>query len=165
MNAYARSTHPAAIPTAVLMLLALGACSSVPMRHDPGDAAAAVHVGYGTMAPRHLATSVGSIVVSRAEAANFSHVEEMMEGRLAGVDVARTGAGFRVRIRGTNSLMLDPEPLFVIDGMPLHDRRGYLDVTPQDVARIDVLKDAGSTAIYGARGANGVILITTRRAR
>ena len=165
MNSYDRSTHTAAIATAVAVLLTTAACSSVPISHRPEDSATAVNIGYGTVAPRDLATAVGSILVTREEASNFSHIEELMEGRLAGVDVVRTGAGFRVRIRGTKSLMMDSDPLFVVDGMPLHSTRGYLDLSPHDVARIDVLKDAGSTAIYGSRGANGVILITTRRAR
>jgi len=71
-----------------------------------------------------------------------------------------------LRIRGTRSLHGDNEPLLVIDGVPAHGAIGaaLAGLVPRDIARIDVLKDAGSTAIYGIQGANGVILITTKRA-
>jgi TonB-dependent SusC/RagA subfamily outer membrane receptor len=83
---------------------------------------------------------------------------------MPGVDVVRQGGGFRVLIRGMGSITASSEPLYVIDGLPLTSGTGgMLGISPNDVARIDVLKDAGSTAIYGSRGANGVILITTRR--
>jgi TonB-dependent SusC/RagA subfamily outer membrane receptor len=123
-----------------------------------------VQIGYGTASARHLTTAVSSVVVDRREAATHGHVEELLEGRMPGVDVVRQGGGFRVLIRGMGSITGNSEPLYVVDGLPLTSGPGgMLGISPNDVARIDVLKDAGSTAIYGSRGANGVILITTRR--
>ena len=124
-----------------------------------------MQIGYGSVAREDLSTAVGSVRLQPHEASSYSHVEELIEGRLAGVDVVRTGSGFRIRIRGASSFFAPTDPLFVVDGVPLRNLGGYLGISPKDVARIDVLKDAGSTAIYGSRGANGVILITTHRAR
>lgn len=95
-----------------------------------------------------------------------ARAEELMVGRFAGVDVVplRSG-GFSVRIRGTSSIMGTNEPLYVIDGMVVEPGPGgaLLGINPADIARIEVLKDIGSTSLYGMRGANGVILITLRR--
>ena len=90
----------------------------------------------------------------------------MLEGRFAGVEIRRLAAGgISVRIRGQRTFKGDAEPLFVIDGVPQRTGTGatLFDLDPHDVQSIEVLKDAGATAIYGSRGANGVILITTRR--
>lgn len=94
-----------------------------------------------------------------------THVEELLSGRVAGVRVVtHPGGGFSVRIRGTRSILGDNEPLYVVDGMPVDvGPRGMLGLSPWDVECIEVLKDAGSTGFYGVRGANGVVLITTRR--
>jgi TonB-dependent SusC/RagA subfamily outer membrane receptor len=87
-----------------------------------------------------------------------SHIVDLFAGRFAGVQVQRTGAGkVSVRLRGV-------EPLVVVDGLE-GDSHLLLALNPRDVVRIDVLKDTGSTAIYGNRGLNGVIVITTRRDR
>lgn len=87
-------------------------------------------------------------------------VEELFIGRFPGVEVYRSSTGLSVRIRGRTSVLGGNEPLYVLDGVPV----GGLDgINPGDVARIEVLKDAGATAAYGVRGANGVILITTKR--
>lgn len=94
-----------------------------------------------------------------------SRVEEMLEGRFAGVEVTRLpSGGIAVRIRGTTSVNGSNEPLYVVDGQPIHAEPGgaLRWLNPQDVERIQVLKDIGSTAFYGVRGANGVILITTK---
>ena len=94
-------------------------------------------------------------------------VEELLMGRVAGLEVMRDASGdYRLRIRGQRSLLGGDEPLVLVDGMPIGAgglSRALTGVSPSDVARIEVLKDAGATAFYGLRGANGVILITTRR--
>jgi TonB-dependent starch-binding outer membrane protein SusC len=97
-----------------------------------------------------------------------SQVEGMLQGRAAGVQViTRPGGGFSMRIRGPGSFIGDTEPLYVVDGMPVHSdaSRGLYWLNPADIQRIEILKDAGAAAIYGMRGANGVVLITTRRSR
>ena len=152
-----------AIATTLCALLAVG-CQPIAPRLAPVPASAEVQIGYGKAAARDVTTAVSSVVVDRGEVATYSHVEEFLEGRMPGVDVVRQGGGFRVLIRGMGSITASSEPLYVIDGLPLTSGTGgMLGISPNDVARIDVLKDAGSTAIYGSRGANGVILITTRR--
>jgi TonB-dependent SusC/RagA subfamily outer membrane receptor len=94
-----------------------------------------------------------------------ARVEELLEGRSAGVQVIRwPGGGISVRIRGRSSIYGDNEPLYVIDGMPVEVTTGHglSWLNPGDIQRIEVLKDASATAVYGMRGANGVVLITTR---
>jgi TonB-dependent SusC/RagA subfamily outer membrane receptor len=126
-----------------------------------------VEVGYGTQRARDITGSVASVSGDALRGNRVSRVEEMFQGRMAGVSVTRTpGGGYSVRIRGASNFTGGGDPLFVLDGVPLLGTRpGHeLDgINPSDIARIDVLKDAGSAAIYGSRAANGVILITTRR--
>ncbi|MBQ5581751.1 MAG: TonB-dependent receptor plug domain-containing protein, partial [Bacteroidales bacterium] len=86
----------------------------------------------------------------------YSNIYEYIQGRVAGVEVR----GSEIRIRGERSILGDNSPLFIVDGMVVDDI-GF--ISPDHISRIDVLKDASSTAIYGARGANGVIIITTRK--
>jgi TonB-dependent SusC/RagA subfamily outer membrane receptor len=96
-----------------------------------------------------------------------SSAEELMTGRFAGVQVYRVGGGIAVRIRGATSLNGSTEPLYVVDGMTIDPGPGgaLQGINPNDIERIEVLKDIGSTAQYGVRGANGVIVITTKRGR
>lgn len=96
------------------------------------------------------------------------HLEELIEGQVAGVQVVRlSGGGISFRIRGQGSINGDTEPLYVLDGMPVHVTAGRgLDwLNPGDIQRIEILKDASTTSMYGVRGANGVVLITTRRGK
>src|SRR5690606_33235077 len=122
-------------------------------------------VGYGTRSKDLFA---GSAVTLTPEDLNKSSVSiaNMLQGRAAGVQVSQNngtpGAGLSIRIRGTNSINADSEPLYVIDGFPTSDGVG-LSVKPEDIESITVLKDAASASIYGARGANGVVLITTKK--
>ena len=107
--------------------------------------------------------AAGGAELSRSR---VGRAEELLEGRFPGVQLVRlVGGGFTVRIRGTTSIYGSNEPLFVVDGMPVHGPPGgaLLGINPNDIVRIQVLKDIASTAAYGMRGANGVILITTRR--
>jgi TonB-dependent SusC/RagA subfamily outer membrane receptor len=98
---------------------------------------------------------------------SYSRIEELIEGRASGVRVLRGQDGsFRLQIRGVSSPAGHNDPLVVIDGTPATEFRpgsALASLNPQDVVRIDVLKDAASTAFYGMRGANGVIVITTRQ--
>jgi TonB-linked SusC/RagA family outer membrane protein len=123
-----------------------------------------VVVGYGS---KNKSTFAGSAVTLNAEDLNKSSmsVANLLTGKAAGVQVTQNngtpGAPLSIRIRGTNSINADSEPLYVIDGFPTNDGVGFT-INPEDIASISILKDAASTAIYGARGANGVILVTTK---
>ncbi|NIM51705.1 MAG: TonB-dependent receptor plug domain-containing protein, partial [Gemmatimonadales bacterium] len=136
-----------------------------------------VATGYGTTTRRDLTGAVSSISGDELEvkAAPTPTVANALQGRAAGVQVLTAsgfpGAGTSVRVRGTNSLTANSEPLYVVDGIPLTKGTSSSDPTqnplvtinPNDIESIEILKDASATAIYGSRGANGVILITTRR--
>jgi TonB-dependent SusC/RagA subfamily outer membrane receptor len=97
-----------------------------------------------------------------------TRLEEFLEGRVPGVQVMHLpGGGISVRIRGYGSFNGDMEPLYVVDGMPVMVTKGRgLDwLNPADIQRIEVLRDASATSMYGVRGANGVVLLTTRRGK
>ncbi|MDH5399200.1 MAG: TonB-dependent receptor [Cyclobacteriaceae bacterium] len=122
-------------------------------------------VGYGSMKKSDITGAVASVTgesLSETPATNFI---EQAQGRLAGVDIVRSngapGAGSQIRIRGNRSITASNEPLFVIDGIPT--TQGLDDFNPNDIESMEVLKDASAVAIYGSRGANGVILITTKK--
>jgi TonB-dependent SusC/RagA subfamily outer membrane receptor len=124
-------------------------------------------VAYGMMARRDVTSAIGSVVLSRAEASRASRIEELLIGRISGVQVDPLPNGdYAVRIRGSSSMVNGGDPLYVVDGVPfppgVSPRELLRGMSPSDVARIDVLKDGGAAA-YGIRGGNGVILITTRR--
>ena len=97
----------------------------------------------------------------------FAHIEQMIQGRFSGVTVTPTASGgFSVRIRGIGTLNSGTEPVYVVDGVTMRPGgSGLVAIDPADVVRIEILKDAGALAIYGARGANGAIIITTKRGR
>ena len=125
-----------------------------------------IEIGYGTQ-KRESSTSATSTIdaeeVSRRRTPR--DLSDLLEGNAAGVVVNRTAGGIQVRIRGNSSILGSNEPLYVIDGTPMDPGPdGVLHaVNPYDVESITVLKDAAATSIYGSRGGNGVILITTRR--
>ncbi|MFN8304350.1 MAG: TonB-dependent receptor [Saprospiraceae bacterium] len=122
-----------------------------------------VVVGYGTQKKSDLTGAVGTVKAKEITRIPTSSVDQALQGKIAGVYVTPSsgepGAGGTIRIRGTGTLN-DANPLYVVDGMLL-DNASF--VNPQDVQSIEVLKDASATAIYGNRGANGVIIITTKR--
>jgi len=127
-----------------------------------------VSVGYGTSSRRDVTSAISSVSSCDIGNARATRVEDLLLGRVPGVEVSRNrSGGTSVRVRGASSFVGDAEPLYVIDGMPLYSNGGggLLGISPQDIQRIDVLKDAASTAIYGSRGMNGVIVITTKRGR
>jgi len=128
-----------------------------------------VVIGYGTAKKKDVTGAVSSISSKRLMDKPVVNVGQALENKVAGVQVISNGAGIpgsqpMVRIRGTNSINSSNEPLYVVDGVvgvgnPLST------LNPNDIASLDVLKDASATAIYGARGANGVIIITTKRGK
>ncbi|MGI9543442.1 MAG: SusC/RagA family TonB-linked outer membrane protein [Cyclobacteriaceae bacterium] len=123
-----------------------------------------VVIGYGTAKKKDLTGAVAKITPEAFENQPITRVEEALQGRAAGVTVARAngapGAGIKIRIRGVNSITGNNDPLVVIDGILGGD---ISTLNPNDIGSIDVLKDASATAIYGVRGSNGVIIITTKK--
>ncbi len=129
-----------------------------------------VVVGYGTQEKRDLTGAVSSVDAKAISEVVANNAVQAIQGRVSGVNISqdswRPGAGATVRIRGTRSITASNDPLYVIDGNPI--ARGNItinDINPSDIESIEVLKDASATAIYGSRGANGVILITTKRGK
>lgn len=124
-----------------------------------------VVVGYGTSKRSDLTGSVVSIKSDELMQTPTSDVAQALAGRIAGVQVTQSegapGASVSIRVRGGISITQSNEPLYVIDGFPSEDGMSNLD--PSEIETIDILKDASSTAIYGARGANGVVVITTKK--
>ncbi|MEM0577860.1 SusC/RagA family TonB-linked outer membrane protein [Flavobacterium polysaccharolyticum] len=123
-----------------------------------------VVVGYGTAKKTDLTGSINTLTSAKITERNVTNPLEAIQGGIAGVQVTsnsgRLGDGFNVIIRGANSINKDgSKPLFIIDGVPAD---GIDFLNPQDIARMDVLKDASSAAIYGSRGASGVIIVTTK---
>lgn len=122
-----------------------------------------VVIGYGTARKSDLTGSVAAISGDALKKVAISNVAEALTGRMAGVQVLSTegspDAEIKIRIRGGGSLTQDSSPLVIVDGFPVNSMS---DVSPSDIENITVLKDASSTAIYGSRGANGVIIITTK---
>jgi TonB-dependent starch-binding outer membrane protein SusC len=125
-----------------------------------------VVIGYGTAKKSDLTGSVVSITGDALRKVPISNVAETLTGRLAGVQVTSTegspDADIRIRVRGGGSITQDNSPLYIVDGFQVNS---ISDITPSDIQSMDVLKDASSTAIYGSRGANGVIIITTKSGR
>ncbi|GAB4031708.1 SusC/RagA family TonB-linked outer membrane protein [Spirosoma jeollabukense] len=138
-------------------------------------------VGYGTQKKSQLTGAISSVSAKQITEQPITNIGQAMQGRVAGVDVAQSGSKPgstpTIRIRGRRSFNAGNNPLYVVDGIPLTGDRnellgtrpfdftsgGYEDLNPNDVASLEILKDATATAIYGARGANGVVLVTTKR--
>jgi TonB-linked SusC/RagA family outer membrane protein len=125
-----------------------------------------VVVGYGTQDVRSITGSVGTVQAAQIKDIPTSDPMKALQGRVAGVEIVASsnepGAAMNVRIRGVRSLTASNEPLYVVDGIPITG--GIQDFNPATIESIDVLKDAAATAIYGSRAANGVILVTTKKA-
>ena len=146
-----------------------------------------VVVGYGTQRKSDITGSVTSVKVDNVAAAQNSTVDALLQGRAAGVQVTQNagspGSGVSVKIRGASSLRGNNEPLYVVDGVIISSagedaanasadvnsleetQNGLNGINPRDIESMEVLKDASATAIYGSRGANGVILITTKKGK
>ncbi|MGL1885137.1 MAG: TonB-dependent receptor [Reichenbachiella sp.] len=137
-----------------------------------------VVIGYGTVKKSDLTGAVSSVKGEEIGKAGLASLDQALAGRAAGVFIQSTdnapGASTQIRIRGANSINASSEPLYVIDGFPVMNEGGdtgavssgginpMSSLNPNDIASVDILKDASATAIYGARGANGVIIITTK---
>ena len=125
-----------------------------------------VAVGYGDVRRRDLTGSIGSADMKDLVKAPVTNIAENLGGRIAGVQVTSSDGGpgdnFDIVIRGAGSLTGSTAPLYVIDGFP-SESSGLSSLNPNDIESIDILKDASATAIYGARGANGVVIITTKK--
>ena len=123
-----------------------------------------VVTGYGSQKRSDITGAVASVQSEDLEKAVYNTVDQVLQGRSPGVLVTSSdgspGSSATIRIRGNNSLSADNGPLYVVDGIPI---QGTPTFNPQDIANLEILKDASATAIYGSRGANGVILVTTKR--
>lgn len=124
----------------------------------------AVVIGYGSQKKKDITGAVSIVGAVEFENRPNTQMSSLIQGKAAGVQVlnssGKPNAGLNIRIRGTNSFSAGSEPLYVIDGVPTTDTRS---LNPADIENISILKDASSAAIYGAQGANGVVLITTKR--
>ncbi|MBV4358196.1 TonB-dependent receptor [Parasegetibacter sp. MAH-26] len=127
-----------------------------------------VVVGYGTVKKRDLTGSVAKVNISDMMKAPVGSFDQALAGRVAGVQVntmdGQPGNTINILVRGANSVTQSNTPLYVVDGFPIEDMNTNT-INPADIESIEVLKDASATAIYGARGANGVIMITTKRGK
>ncbi len=144
-----------------------------------------VVVGYGRMRKSDLTGSVTSVDINDVEATSTVSIQNLLQGRAAGVQITSAdgapGSAVNIKIRGTSSLTGNSEPLYVVDGIIMNSasqdvsisgaagnnnftqgQNGLVGINPQDIASIEILKDASATAIYGSLGANGVVLITTK---
>jgi TonB-linked SusC/RagA family outer membrane protein len=123
-----------------------------------------VVVGYGTMKRSDLTGAVSSIREEDIATTKSTNVIEALQGRVAGIDMVRSsgaaGSGYSILLRGARSLTASNSPIYIVDGI---DYGSNININANDIASMEVLKDASSTAIYGSRGANGVILITTKK--
>ncbi len=157
------------------------------LRDDAEQLEEVVVVGYGSMRRSDLTGSVTSVKIDETEAAQSASFDKLLQGRAAGVQVvsnnASPDAGVSIRVRGLASFNGSSEPLYVVDGVIIDTSagtslfsqgqdnsgsdeatNGLMGINPQDIANIEILKDASATAIYGSQGANGVVLITTKTA-
>jgi TonB-linked SusC/RagA family outer membrane protein len=123
-----------------------------------------VIIGYGTMKKRDVTTAISTVSTQDIEVRPLTTLGDAIQGMAAGVQVSSPsgapGEAISIRVRGSTSVLAGNDPLYVIDGLPTSDMTS---ISPQDIETIQVLKDASSAAIYGARAANGVVIITTKR--
>lgn len=139
----------------------------VELESDVTQLSDVVVIGYGTMERKDLTTSVSSVSAKQLTDIPINNAGTALAGRLAGVQVTTAegtpNAQVQIRVRGGGSITQDNTPLYIVDGIQVENALSV--ISPQDIQSIDVLKDASATAIYGARGANGVVIITTKGGR
>jgi TonB-linked SusC/RagA family outer membrane protein len=137
----------------------------VSLEEDAAALSEVVVVGYGSQKKSQTTGAISSVSAKQIQEMPITSLGQAMQGRVAGVDVSqsgsRPGSVPKILIRGRRSFNAGNDPLYVVDGIPLS--AGYEDLNPSDIMSMEVLKDATATAIYGARGANGVVLVTTKR--
>jgi len=156
---------------------------NIRLNEDPNELSNVVVIGYGTRRKSDLTGSVVSVKAEELRAVPTTSLDQALQGRAAGVQVTqisgKPGAETSIRIRGTSSINAGNEPLYVIDGMLVNSDGGDISVggtrgprisplssiNPNEIESIEILKDASATAIYGSRGANGVVLITTKKGK
>jgi len=150
---------------------------TIVMQPDAKSLGDIVVVGYGQVKKNDLTGSVSSISLKEMKKVAVTSLDQALQGRASGVQITQNsgapGATTTIRIRGGNSIQGDNEPLYVIDGIPFKNDGAFSGASfnvlstlnPNDIESISILKDASSTAIYGSRGANGVVIITTKRGR
>ncbi|MDX1768400.1 MAG: TonB-dependent receptor [Arenibacter troitsensis] len=154
---------------------------SVILEEDAAGLDEVVVVGYGTVRKKDLTGSVSSVKGVDLEKTPSNTFVQALQGKASGVDIRAAsnapGGGIRIRVRGTNSINASSQPLYVVDGFPIDNENTtpeaggnraaasdpLTSISPGEIASIEVLKDASATAIYGARGANGVVIVTTKR--
>ncbi|MFA9391143.1 MAG: SusC/RagA family TonB-linked outer membrane protein [Prolixibacteraceae bacterium] len=128
-----------------------------------------VVVGYGEVRKSDLTGSISTVKVEKLQDSPSNSIDRLLQGRSAGLQVVNSsqdpGAGATVRIRGGSSLRGSNAPLVVVDGFPLGEAGDLKQINPADIESVEILKDASASAIYGSRGANGVIMITTKKAK
>ncbi|CAN1496820.1 OMP_RagA_SusC, TonB-linked outer membrane protein, SusC/RagA family [Spirosomataceae bacterium] len=138
---------------------------NVSLAEDATALSEVVVVGYGTQKKSQMTGAISQVSAKQITEMPLTNLGQALQGRAAGVDVSQSGskpgAAPRILIRGRRSFNAGNDPLYVVDGIPL--AAGFEDINPNDVQSMEVLKDATATAIYGARGANGVVLVTTKR--
>lgn len=145
----------------------VGKTTQIVLQEDSRNLDEVVVVGYGSVKRSDVTGSVSSLDASSITSASQTNAIDAMQGRISGVNItrnaARPGGSYSIVVRGKSSINNSNEPLWVIDGIPTtSDAR---DLNPADIEKIDVLKDASATAIYGSRGANGVVIVTTKRGK
>lgn len=138
----------------------------VVLEEESTDISEVVVIGYGTSRKKDITTAVSVVSTSDFDQRPVTNVAQAIQGKASGVQVVlpsgKPGGDAFIRVRGSTSVLASNEPLYVIDGVPTTSMQT---VNPQDIESIQVLKDASSAAIYGARAANGVVIITTKRAK
>lgn len=163
-----------------------GAIVNVVMKEDMQSLDEVVVVGYGTVRKRDLTGSVSSVGSAQLKERSFGNALQSMAGQVSGVQITQTqgapGMAPTIKVRGSSSINAGTSPLYVIDGIPLEDntvstgdngsagnlsfnRNPLNNINPNDIESIEILKDASSAAIYGSRGANGVVLVTTKQGK
>ena len=158
----------------VFVITAIGAAACAGGRSPQGasspkpNGSDSVSIGSGRQSRRDVTGAIGSVSGDELSHQRVARVEELLRGRVAGVEVIPLPNGdFTLRIRNASSNAGNAAPLVVLDGMPLPRGGGIgsalSGIAPSDIARIEILKDAGSAAAYGSEGVNGVVLITTKR--
>ncbi|WP_289200212.1 SusC/RagA family TonB-linked outer membrane protein [Phocaeicola sartorii] len=147
--------------------VAVGKNAQITIKMEPDTQALdeVVVIGYGTVKKRDLTGAVASMKNEDVTVAPTTNVMEALQGKIAGMDIVKSsgqvGEDVSITLRGSRSIYGNNEPLFIIDGVP----GSYNQINPSDIESVDVLKDASSTAIYGSAGANGVVIITTKRGK
>lgn len=138
---------------------------NVSLEEDAAALGEVIVVGYGSQKKSQTTGAISQVSAKQIQEMPITSLGQAMQGRVAGVDVSQSGSKPgsvpKILIRGRRSFNAGNDPLYVVDGIPLS--AGYEDLNPSDVQSMEVLKDATATAIYGARGANGVVLVTTKR--